>query len=102
MTTIQNLSELDATPHANVFPNTEPKTIRLRLDAGDEVAAHQHPGRDIVFFVREGALDLHLGEDSHVLEEGDIARFAGEQDISPLARTDTTALIVLTPRCGGD
>jgi quercetin dioxygenase-like cupin family protein len=102
MTTIQSLSELDGTPHANVFPEAEPKTIRLTLEAGDTLPAHQHPNRDIVFFVREGALDLHVGGETHVLEGGDIARFAGEQDISPAARTDTTALIVLAPRPRGD
>lgn len=29
MPTIRSLSELEQTPHANVFPTAEPKTIRL-------------------------------------------------------------------------
>jgi hypothetical protein len=33
MATLHHLSDLDGTPHANVFPDAEPKTIRLTLDA---------------------------------------------------------------------
>lgn len=98
MTTIQSLSDLDGEPHANVFPESEPKTIRLTLAAGEEIPAHTHPDRDIVFSLIDGAVELQLGEETHDLTAGDIARFAGEQDISPRAVEDSTALIVLAAR----
>lgn len=98
MTTIHTLSDLDGTPHANVFPDAEPKTIRLTLDAGEEVAPHSHPDREIVFYLVEGAIELQLGDDLHELAAGDVARFDGDQEVSPRAVEDTTALIVLAGR----
>lgn len=97
MTTIHRLSDLDGTPHANLFPTSEPKTIRLTLDAGDRVDPHRHPGRDIVLYVLDGTLDLHLGDDTYPMEAGDVARFDGDQEISPMATEDASALIVLAP-----
>jgi len=98
MTTIETLEALDGVPHANVFPDAEPKTIRLTLDAGDEVAPHDHPDRQIVFYLLEGAITLELGEETHELTAGEVARFDGDQRISPTATEASTALLVLAPR----
>ena len=98
MTTIRELGELEGQPHANVFPEAEPKTIRLALPGGEGVAPHSHPGRDIVFHLLEGVIELQLGEETYELTAGDIARFDGDQDISPHAVEDSTALIVLARR----
>jgi len=95
MTTINSLADLDGSPHANVFPEAEPKTIRLTLGAGERVAPHRHPDREIVFYLLEGGIDLHLDEDTFELTAGDVARFDGDQEISPVASEDSTALIVL-------
>jgi quercetin dioxygenase-like cupin family protein len=92
---IRHLDDLDAEPHANPFPNTEPKTVRLALDEGDSVPAHSHPGRDIVFYLVEGEVELTLGDETHHVTAGDVARFDGDQDIAPTALADSTALIVL-------
>jgi quercetin dioxygenase-like cupin family protein len=101
MTTIRSLTDLDGRPHANVFPDAEPKTIRLTLDAGERVDPHRHPERTIVFHVLEGAIDLQLGADTFELADGDIAHFDGDREISPVASEDSTALIVLAPATGG-
>lgn len=98
MTTVRTLHDVDGQPHANVFPEEEPKTIRLRLPAGEEVAPHTHPGRDIVFYLLTGTLRLRLDEDTHTIPAGDIVRFDGDQEISPYAVEESTALIVLAPR----
>jgi len=98
MTTVRTLTELEGEPHANVFPSDEPKTIRLTLADGEEVPSHTHPGRDVVFYLLEGAVELHLGEETYELTADDIARFEGEREISPRALEDSTALIVLAPR----
>lgn len=95
---IQDIGELTGEPHANPFPDAEPKTVRLKLDDGESVPAHSHPGRDIVFYMVEGELELTLGDDTHQLTAGDVARFDGNQDIAPEAVRETTALIVLAAR----
>ncbi len=102
MTTIERLAALDATPHANVFPEGEPMTIRLQLAAGERVDPHRHPDRQIVFSLLEGTIDLELGDETHTVEGGEVAQFDGDQDISPVARTDSTALIVLATKHGSD
>ncbi|WP_181691286.1 cupin domain-containing protein [Natronomonas sp. LN261] len=98
MTTIQTLDELDGQPHANVFPDTEPKTIRLTLEEGGEIAPHAHPDREIVFYLVEGTVELQLGDRTHELIAGDIAHFDGDQEIAPRAVEETTAVIVLASR----
>lgn len=98
MITVETLARLDGTPHANVFPEAEPKTIRLHLPEGEAVAAHSHPGRDIVFHLLEGRIELTLDEERYELEAGEIARFEGERDIAPRALEESTALIVLAER----
>lgn len=98
MTTSTSLSALDVEPHANVFPEGEPKTIRLTLDAGESVPAHRHPDRDIVFYLIEGAVDLQVGDRDLSLSGGDIAQFRGDQEISPTATEQSRALIVLATR----
>lgn len=98
MTSIHTLAELDGEPHANVFPDAEPKTIRLTLAEGEAVAPHTHPDREIVFYLIEGEVELQLGDETHEVAAGDVARFDGEQEISPTAVADSTALIVLAQR----
>jgi quercetin dioxygenase-like cupin family protein len=98
MTTIRTLGELAGQPHANVFPGTEPKTVRLTLSAGEAVPAHAHPDREIVLYLVEGAIELQLGDESHDLTAGDVVRFDGDQEIAPRAVRDSTALIVLAAR----
>jgi quercetin dioxygenase-like cupin family protein len=98
MMPIRSLSELEGSPHANVFPAHEPKTVRLELEAGDEVPAHSHPDREIVLYVVAGRLELCLGDDNHELNVDEIVRFDGDQEISPRAIEDSTALIVLAKR----
>lgn len=98
MTTIERLDELEGEPHAQVFPGAEPTTIRLRLAGGEEVAAHSHPERKIVLHLLEGALELRVGDETHELAAGDVARFDGDQEIAPRAVEDATALLVLAQR----
>ena len=92
MTAIEHLPDLEATPHANVFPSAEPKTVRLALDADERVDPHTHP------YVVGGAIDLDLDDERHALEAGDVAQFAGEREISPVARERSVALVVLAER----
>jgi quercetin dioxygenase-like cupin family protein len=95
--TKRHLPDLETEPHADVFPGDEPKTVRLSLGAGEQVPEHSHPGRRIVCYVISGTVELTLGDSTHGLDAGDIARFDGDQDISPRAVTDATVLLVLAP-----
>ena len=94
----RSLDDLTETPHENVFPGSEPKTARLSLAAGEAVPAHDHPDRQIVLYLVSGALDVTLDGETFALESGDVLRFDGRKTVSPEARADSTALLVLAPR----
>lgn len=102
MPTKRDLSELEATPHANVFPGGEPRTVRVALDAGERVPRHDHPGRRVVFHVLEGEVDLTVGESSHELAAGHVVQFDGARSVSVDALTDARALVVLAREPGTD
>ncbi|WP_049981128.1 cupin domain-containing protein [Halolamina rubra] len=97
MPEITAIDDLTETPHAEVFERTEPRAVRLGLDAGDEVPPHTHPGTNVVLHLLDGRLDLSLDGESHELEPGDVARFSGEREISPRAIEASTALVVFAP-----
>ncbi|AEN05249.1 Cupin 2 conserved barrel domain protein [halophilic archaeon DL31] len=90
-----SLANLDSAPHAAPFGQDEPRTVRLALDAGESVAEHEHPGKTIICYVVEGVLDLSLDGEEHRLEAGALARFSGDQAISPTAVEDASVLLVL-------
>jgi len=98
VTTVETLAELEGAPHANVFPDTDPKTIRLTLAEGEAVAPHSHPDREIVFHLVEGRVELRLDDETVGLAGGDVARFDGDREIAPTALEASTALIVLARR----
>ncbi|WP_123533474.1 cupin domain-containing protein [Halosimplex salinum] len=93
-TELVHLPDLDGDGRGVLFEGA-PKTVRLALEAGDRVPPHQHPDEEIVCYVIEGELEMELGEETHELVAGDAARFSGDQDISPTAREDSVALLVL-------
>jgi quercetin dioxygenase-like cupin family protein len=92
------IDDLDDHPHAHVFPDGEPQTVRLELDAGQRVPTHKHPDRQVVCHVLDGELDVTLGDSEVTVSAGEIARFDGAQDISPEAREPSTALLVLAQK----
>lgn len=97
--TVERVSvpDLDGKPHAEVFAEG-PRTVRLRLDAGEAVPEHRHPGTDVLLYVVEGGLDVSVGEDVHELAAGDALRFDGDREVAPHAMEPTTALVVFAPR----
>ena len=102
MTTKRTLADLDDDPTAVVFPGEEPKTVRLALDAGERVAPHRHPDRQVVLAVLDGRLTLDVGGETHALAAGETVRFDGRLEVSPSAETDVTALLVLARRAPED
>ena len=91
-----SLSDLDATPHAEVFADS-PRTVRLALEAGQSMAPHRHPGETVLFHVLDGELTLRLDGVDHELAAGGLLRFDGDREVSPRAETDATALVVFAP-----
>ncbi|GGC48140.1 cupin domain-containing protein [Haloferax sulfurifontis] len=91
------LADLPPVMHASVFETDRPKTVRLRLEAGDEVPAHSHPGFDIVFHVVDGRMELTLDGETHEVAAGELMRFGGDRDISPRAPVDCSAVLVFAP-----
>jgi len=100
MTTVESIHETQATTHADLFPGSEPKTVRLSLEPDERVAPHRHPDREIVFYAVDGVIELEVADETYEMEAGDVARFDGDQDIAPAAIEAATALIVLAPKSG--
>ena len=94
---VVSLDDLSETPHAVTFEGEEPRTVRLELEAGEEVPAHSHPDRTIVLYLVAGHVRLRIDDTEHELKAGDLARFSGDGRISPTAIEDSIALLVLAP-----
>lgn len=92
-----NLFDPDATPHAELFERG-PRTVRLKLAAGEAMPAHDHPELDVLIHVVDGEMAVRLDDETYDLSAGDLLRFAGEREIVPEAITDCVALVVLAPR----
>jgi len=76
----------------------EPRTVLLSLAADERVPAHSHPERAVVFHVLSGEIELTLDDETTTLQPGELARFDGDCDISPYARTASRALVILAKR----
>jgi len=96
MADLTAVHDLEQTPHAEVFA-AAPRTVRLRLEAGEAVPTHRHPGEAVLLYGIEGVLKLRLDEERYDLRAGDAIRFSGEREISPRAVEDATALVVFAP-----
>lgn len=92
-----HVHELEESPHAEVFAERSPRTVRLSLDAGESVPGHQHPGHDIVLYGIEGTIELRLDDETYEVTPGDAVQFSGEREISPEAVEDAVALVVFAP-----
>lgn len=97
MPTITTLDDLTTTPHAEVFGDQDPRTVRLRLDPDESVPPHRHPDTTVILHVVDGAIALTVGEATYDLTAGDVARIDGDRPISPRAKRESTALVVLAP-----
>mgnify|MGYP006287724273 CR=1 FL=1 len=98
MPELTSIPSLSSTPHAEVFDTDAPRTVRLQLEADERMPKHRHPESNVVLYVLDGTLELTLGDDSYDLEQGDVVRFDGNQDISPHARTECASLLVFAPK----
>jgi redox-sensitive bicupin YhaK (pirin superfamily) len=96
------LDDLSGQPHATVFPEELPRTIRLSLDAGEGVDPHSHPGHDVILYCVRGGLDVSVDDETVSVTTGDAVHVDGDRSISPLARKPSTALVVLARRPDGD
>ena len=93
MPELTSLSDLTETPHAEVFDDGDPRTVRLQLEADERIPEHRHPESDAVFHLLSGSLELTLDGEIHELESGDLVRFDGEREISPHALEESIAVV---------
>ncbi|KTG21056.1 cupin domain-containing protein [Haloferax profundi] len=96
------LDSLPETTHAEVFDDNRPRTVRLKLDAGQSVPAHTHPGTNIVLHLVSGHLELTLDDETFDVRPNQLARFSGEREISPHAVEPSTAVLVFAPAGEGE
>ncbi|NKE34907.1 cupin domain-containing protein [Natronococcus sp. JC468] len=98
MPELTSLSDLEDVPHAEVFDERAPRTVRLQLEADERIPEHHHPDSRIVFHLVSGVLELELDGDGYELEAGDLVRFDGDREVSPHALEESTAVIVFAPK----
>jgi len=91
------LDTVTGSPHATVFAEG-PRTVRLTLAAGESVPEHRHPEATPLIHVVEGELDVAVDGESYTVEAGGLLRFDGRKSVSPTAREDSVAVVVLAPR----
>jgi quercetin dioxygenase-like cupin family protein len=92
------LEELTDTPHAEVFENRDPRTVRLQLAEGESVPPHTHPGTDVVLHLLSGRLELSFDGETHEVVAGELVQFSGDREVSPRAVEPATAVLVFAPR----
>lgn len=92
-----SLADLEKTPHAEVFEEHRPRTVRLELDEDEHVPPHTHPGTDIVLHLLSGQLELTLDDETYTLTPDELIRFSGEREVSPYAVEESTAVIIFAP-----
>lgn len=97
MAEITTLDELTKTPHAEIFEDHRPRSVRLQLDAGEHVPEHTHPGTNIVLHLVSGHLELSLDDETYEVDPGQLVQFSGEREISPHATEPSTAVVVFAP-----
>jgi len=96
-----SLDDLTDAPHAEVFDIDDPRVVRLRLAAGEEIPRHRHPESNVVVHLVSGRMYLAVGDENYDLEAGDVVRFDGNREVSPRAVEDATALVVFAPKTDG-
>lgn len=94
---ITRLDTVEKTPHAEVFDHHAPRTVRLKLDAGQQMPPHRHPGTNIMLHLLTGELDLVLDDETYALAPGDLIQFSGKCEILPCAIEDSVAVVVFSP-----
>lgn len=92
-----SLEVLEETPHAEVFDERQPRTVRLELDADQRIPRHTHRGKDVVLHLLSGHLELTLDDETYELRPDDLVRFSGEREVSPYAVEASTAVVVFAP-----
>lgn len=102
MPEITTLTDLTKTPHAEVFEDRRPRTVRLELDTDERVPPHTHPGTNIVLHLISGHLELSLDDQTYDVKPGQLVRFSGEREISPHAIEPSTAVVVFAPADAND
>lgn len=79
---------------AEVFDGT-PRIVRRRLDAGEGIPGHSHPGETVVVHALSGRLSLDLDGEAHDLAASELIRFDGARTVAIEAVEDAAFLVIL-------
>lgn len=92
------LADLTETPHAEVFENRDPRTVRLQLGEGESVLPHTHPETHVVLHLLSGRPERSLDGETHEVVAGELVQFSGDREVSPRAVEPATAVLVFAPQ----
>lgn len=72
------------------------KTVKKELKKGESIARHHHEGKEIVFIVVKGQIEIKLdGVEKHLLIPGKLLQFNGQHFIEGEALEDTSIFVTL-------
>lgn len=73
--------------------------VHIDLKKGRSIPAHDHVGQEVFFTLAKGLVKITLNEtEIHVLEAGEVLRFAGESSIGVYAEQDSEFFVYLINR----
>lgn len=79
-----------------LFKGNKFSCIKKVMPAGEKIAPHTHAGKDIIFTVLKGRVELALGEnEKHLLSPGILVSFDGKYSISADIQEDAEISITL-------
>lgn len=78
-----------------VYQNEKTKLVRKKLNAGQALPTHNHPGEDVLISVVSGNVSGKLAEEAFTLRAGDLVRFDGDLMVDLEATSDQTEFLVL-------
>lgn len=73
--------------------------VHIDLKKGKSIPAHDHVGQEVFLTLAKGLVKITLNEtEVHVLEAGEVLRFAGESSIGVYAEQDSEFFVYLINR----
>lgn len=86
------LKTIDATGVVHKSPTS--KVVRKKLDAGQSIPPHNHPGEDVLIQVTSGALKILLDDQPFEVQAGELVQFDGDLMVTLEATLDQTVFVV--------
>lgn len=90
------IGELKKENGSPLFKYDNFKLVRMDKKVGEDIAAHSHPEALIFFTLLDGEVEVKLNEEeSHILKQGYVLHFDGNNSISVKILKDAKIQVVL-------